>query len=113
MFALHGLNVKSNRLSPYAKTPMYTMSFVSPDMFAIEYPIHTHNGFIFQRGIALQMEEHCHVIPVVGSIEPCDIDAAVSHAVSEVACVKRWLPVVLDKVLFPIDCGSNVPFSCA
>lgn len=42
------------------------------------------------------MEEHGHVVLIVGGIEAGDVDQAVAQAVAEVAGVQGGLPVVLQ-----------------
>ena len=46
-----------------------------------------HQTLIHQAGVACQMEQHRHVVPVVCGIETSDIDETVPQAVSEVAGV--------------------------
>ena len=43
------------------------------------------------------MEEHGHIVPVVGGIEASDIDGTISQAVSEIAGVQRR-PAVICQV---------------
>lgn len=71
---------------------------------------HTHKTLIGYSSVAFQMEQHSHVILVVGSVEACYIDGRRSLAVSEVLGIKSWFPAVGQVDLVPITVRSGDPF---
>ena len=59
---------------------------------------HTHKTFVGHIGVAFQMEEHRHIVLVVGSIEASDIDRGAAKAITEVLCVQGGFSIVGDQV---------------
>ena len=58
-----------------------------------------------QGGGAAQVEEHGHVVGVVGGIEPGDVDEAAAQAVSKVAGEQGRLPRVIEEDLLALLVG--------
>ena len=55
------------------------------------------------------MEQHRHVILVVGSIEARNVDQGAAQAVAKVLCVQRRLPVIRQVYCLPSAVCSLYP----
>ena len=83
-------------ISPFNIGGTRIESQVKPAL-AIREHSNVHNQTLIGNGcISFQMEQHCHVVPVVRGIKASDIDGAPAQAVSEVTRVERWLPIVCE-----------------
>lgn len=56
--------------------------------------IHTHDAFIGDICVALQVKQHSHIVLIVGCIEPGYIDQGRSQTVPEILGIQRRLPII-------------------
>jgi len=72
---------------------------------------HTHQTLVCQCRAPLQVEQHRHVILVVGRIETRHVDQRVAQAVPKVLCVQGRFPIIRQVDDFPRIVGGLYNFS--